>query len=205
MNTFDQPDALNVSRETFDRLSEFEAILRKWNARINLVSDKSLNEFWTRHVVDSIQVYRIAPSGKKWVDLGSGGGFPGIVVAILTADEQPGTSVILVESDQRKSAFLRAASRDVGISCTVLPQRVENAPAQEANIISARALADLSTLLELSHRHLAQGGVALFPKGITWQKELDAARRGWHFDIDVIDSQTRPGAAILKIGGATRV
>ncbi len=196
---------LNVSRETLDKLKAFESLLGKWNARINLVSRSSMGDLWTRHIVDSIQVFRVAPPGALWVDLGSGGGFPGLVVAILAAEERPGTKITLIESDQRKAAFLRTVVRETGVACLVLSQRIETAEPQQANIVSARALGDLNALLAFSERHLAKGGTALFSKGVTWQKELDAARRRWRFDVDVIESQTMLGAAILKIEGASRV
>ncbi len=195
----------DVSRETMQRLEVFHDLLIKWNARINLVSRSSLNDFWVRHVADSVQVFRLAPSGKTWADLGSGGGFPGLVVAILAKSERPDLKVTLIESDQRKSAFLRAVIRETGVSCTVIAERIEKAKRQDANIVSARALADLTELLAYSERHLATGGTALFPKGVTWQKELELARTQWSFDVEVIESQTMPGAAILKIEGASRV
>lgn len=196
---------LDVSRETLDRLQIFVALLKKWNARINLVSRASLEEVWSRHIVDSIQVFRLAPRENHWVDLGSGGGFPGLIVAILAADEQPETKVTLIESDQRKATFLRSAARETGIDCTILSQRIEMAAPQQAEILSARALGELTVLLGYSERHLAPGGTALFPKGVTWQKELEAAQLRWRFDVDVIESQTMPGAAILKVKGASRV
>ena len=196
---------LDVSRETIDRLNVFADLLIKWNARINLVSRNSLSELWSRHIIDSVQVFRAAPAGGIWADLGSGGGFPGLIVAILAAEQPPKTKVVLIESDQRKAAFLRAAARETGVSCQVIAQRIESASPQQADIVSARALADLTILLQYSQRHLAEGGTALFPKGVTWQKELDAARVQWCFDVDVIESQTMPGAAILKIKGASRV
>jgi len=196
---------LNVSRETLERLKIFEALLRKWNPRINLVSRNDISALWDRHIIDSIQLFRASPEGGHWVDLGSGGGFPGLVVAILTAEERPNTQVTLIESDHRKAAFLRAAARETGVTCQVLAERIELAEPQKANIISARALADLDTLLGFSERHLASGGISLFPKGVTWKKELEAAQLQWRFDVDVIKSQTMPGAAILKIEGASRV
>ena len=197
-----EPD---VSRETMKRLVLFHGLLVKWNARINLVSRSSLNDFWVRHVADSVQVFRLAPSARTWADLGSGGGFPGLIAAILAKLERPDLNVTLIESDQRKSAFLRTVIRETGVSCNVIPERIEKAERQAADIVSARALADLTELLAYSERHLAAGGTALFPKGVTWQKELEIARTQWSFDVEVIESQTMPGAAILKIEGASRV
>ena len=196
---------LNVSRETLARLETYAALLQKWNPRINLVSRNSLADLWTRHIVDSVQVFRVGPETDHWVDLGSGGGFPGLVVAILAAEEMPACRVTLIESDQRKSAFLRTVARETGVSCTVLSERIETAPPQQAGVLSARALADLNTLLSYAERHLAPGGTALFPKGVSWEKEVEEARVQWSFDLDPITSLTEPGAAILKVEGVSRV
>jgi 16S rRNA (guanine527-N7)-methyltransferase len=204
-NMSDRLAGLNVSRETFERLELFAELLIKWNSRINLVSRSSLAELWTRHIIDSVQVFNCAGPTALWADLGSGGGFPGLVVAILAKEQHVDCKVVLIESDQRKAAFLRTVTREVGLDCQTISQRIEVAPPQNANIVSARALAELSVLLQYSERHLAKGGIALFPKGVTWQKELTSAQLQWRFDVDVIESQTMSGAAILKIEGATRV
>lgn len=198
------PD-IDVSRETFERLEGFVALVRKWNDKINLVSQNSLDDIWSRHIIDSIQVLRAAEEGRHWVDLGSGGGFPGVVIAILAAVEKPEMRVTLIESDQRKCAFLRTASRELGLYATVLCERIELAEPQDADVLSARALANLSQLIEYSNRHLSKGGLALFPKGITWQKEVEESRKKWRFDVRTIDSITEPGAVILKVKGASRV
>lgn len=196
---------LNVSRETLDKLKCFEALVQKWNPQINLVSRNSLGDLRSRHVIDSIQVFRSTDRKGRWLDLGSGGGFPGIVVAILAADERPDLWVTLVESDQRKCAFLRTAIRETGIDCQVLSKRIELIEPQEADILSARALTNLSGLLEFAERHLSTGGLALFSKGVTWQKEVTEAQRHWRFDVEPIDSGTEAGAVILKVKGISRV
>jgi len=196
---------LNVSRETMERLEIFEQVIRKWNPKINLVSRTSLADLWTRHIVDSIQVFRNAPESKSWVDLGSGGGFPGVIIAILAADEVPEMAVTLIESDQRKSVFLRTAARECGAKVQVLSQRIELADPQQAQVLSARALADLNALLGFTHRHLREDGTAMFPKGVTWKKELKEARQHWHFDVEPITSLTEPDAVILKVRGVARV
>ena len=195
----------NVSRETLEQLKQFEDVVRKWNPRINLVSRRSLDDFWTRHIVDSVQVLRTVKPTGRWVDLGSGGGFPGIVVAICAATENPDLDIRLIESDQRKSAFLRNAARECGAKCTVISKRIEQADAQNADVLSARALADLTTLMEFSERHLNKSGIALFPKGVTWKKEVEDAQEKWSFELEAITSLTEPDAAILKIKGVTRV
>ena len=144
----------DVSRETFERLEVFSEVLTKWNPKINLVSRKSLEDLWTRHILDSVQVFEIAPNTKTWLDIGSGGGLPGIIVAILAAERSPETKVTLMESDQRKCAFLRNAARECGVQVTVKSQRIEEAEPESAGVMSARALADLDILLGYSERHL---------------------------------------------------
>lgn len=199
-------DQMNVSRETIARLERFEEILLKWNPKINLVSKASLENLWHRHIVDSVQVFTsVKDPGDSWVDIGSGGGFPGIVVAIMAAEYFPKTKVTLIESDQRKSAFLRTAARECGVPVTVLSQRIEQATPQNAHILSARALAELDTLLEFSEQHLAKDGLAVFPKGANWKKEVDKAAERWSFDVEPITSLTETEAVILKIKGVVRV
>jgi 16S rRNA (guanine527-N7)-methyltransferase len=198
------PD-LDVSRETSERLEIFATLLRKWNPAINLVSRHSLTDLWERHFADSIQVFRCVEAQGHWVDLGSGGGFPGLVIAILAATECPDLTVTLVESDQRKSAFLRRVIRDTGISCQVRSERIEALEPQQADILSARALADFSRLLEFAGRHLKPGGFALFPKGATWRKEVEAARSQWKFRAKTIMSKLDTQAVILQVEGISRV
>lgn len=198
-------ESLNVSRETFDRLSIFAELVKKWNPRINLVSKRSLDDLWTRHIIDSIQVFRNAPVGGLWVDLGSGGGFPGMICAILGAEEMPDTRFICVESDQRKSAFLRSAARECGVNCQVISQRIEVLNPLNADILSARALTDLTGLLGFAERHLKSDGTALFPKGANWKKEMQEAAKQWNFSYDAVTSLTEPQAVLLKITGVTRV
>ncbi|TNE61092.1 MAG: 16S rRNA (guanine(527)-N(7))-methyltransferase RsmG [Sphingomonadales bacterium] len=196
---------LDVSRETLSRLEHFAEILKKWNPRINLVSRASLEQLWTRHIIDSVQVFRCVKPNGHWVDLGSGGGFPGVIVGILAAEEAPELTITLIESDQRKSAFLRTAARECGVKLEVLSERIETVEPQDADILSARALADLDTLLGFSERHLKKNGVALFPKGISWGKECEQARLRWNFSAEPITSRTEPDAVILKIEGVSRV
>lgn len=201
----DSPLNLNVSRETLDRLKGFEVLLRKWNSRINLVSRNSLRDFWVRHIADSVQVFRAVEARGHWVDIGSGAGFPGAVVAVLAAVESPTLRVTLIESDQRKAAFLRAAARETGAPFAVLSQRIEQAEPQQADILSARALASLPDLLGHAERHLKQAGTAVFPKGTTWKNELFEAQKQWNFRAEAITSETEPEAAILRIRGISRV
>ncbi|MBY6056420.1 16S rRNA (guanine(527)-N(7))-methyltransferase RsmG [Leisingera daeponensis] len=198
-------ERLHVSRETIERLEIFESVIRKWNPTINLVSKSSLDQLWTRHIADSIQVFRCTTSPRHWVDIGSGGGFPGLIVALMAAEEAPDMKVTLIESDQRKSAFLRNAARECGVPISVLSKRIEQVDRQSADVLSARALADLSELLGFAERHLAEDGVALFPKGGSWKKEVDNAREQWRFALETAKSLTEPEAVILKIRGVERV
>ena len=195
----------NVSRETSERLDIFAATLKKWNPKINLVSKSSLTYLWERHILDSIQVFHAVETPPSWLDLGSGGGMPGLIVAILAAELSPKTSVTLIESDQRKCAFLRNVARECEISVLVKSERIETADPENAHVISARALAELDTLLSFSERHLQQGGVSVFPKGESWKKEVDNARERWRFECEEITSLTEPEAVILKIKGVERV
>ncbi len=197
---------MSVSRETMDRLEVFSKVLIKWNPKINLVSRRSLEDLWVRHIVDSVQVFKTAPAGcKTWLDIGSGGGFPGVVAAIVAADESPETQFTLIESDQRKCAFLRNAARECDIALNVISKRIEQVEPQNADVLSARALAELSDLMQFAEQHLAHNGVALFPKGENWKKEVDKSKGEWHFDMDPVKSLTEPNAFILKIRGIVRV
>ena len=192
-----------VSRETHERLIAYEALVRKWNAKINLVAPSTLPEFNSRHIQDSIQIFDHVqfPEG-NWVDLGSGGGLPGIVVSIY-AQKAPLT-VSLVESDQRKSAFLRTVIRELSLqNVSIMTGRIENVPPLAANFVSARALAPLSVLLSMVQRHMHQDGTAIFLKGRSWKAECEEARKEWRFDVTSFPSKTDPDAAILKITGVS--
>ncbi|MFC3613472.1 16S rRNA (guanine(527)-N(7))-methyltransferase RsmG [Lutimaribacter marinistellae] len=195
----------NVSRETNDKLRTFVALVEKWNPRINLVSRISLEEIWSRHVADSAQLYELSEGTGHWVDIGSGGGFPGIVCAILAEQDDRFDRFTLVESDTRKSTFLRTAIRECGLKANVLNKRIESLPKLEANVLSARALADLDGLLKFSVLHLRPDGLALFPKGARWRKEVELARQSWNFDHEAVKSKTEAQAVILKLKGITRV
>ena len=191
---------LDASPATLERLEAYEALARRWTERINLVAPSTVPDLWTRHIADSAQLWPLAPSGARtWADHGSGGGFPGLVIAILAA-KAGAPQVTLIESDQRKCAFLRTAARELGLKPTILDQRAEAAPPQAADVVSARALAPLPALLPLVVRHLAPGGTALLPKGRDHAAELEAARaQGWTFAAEALPSATDPSARILRL------
>lgn len=199
------PGIEDVSRETSDRLVLLDALLKKWNPAINLVSKTSLHKAWDRHIVDSAQLYGLGPRVGHWVDLGSGGGLPGLVVACLAAGQGDPLRVTLIESDQRKAAFLRVAAQDLSLRVDVLSTRIETAPPQAADVVSARALAALPALLGYAVRHLAPGGLCLFPKGAAWRQEVEQARKGWHFDVQIHPSTTESAGAILELKAVSHV
>ncbi|SCY26060.1 16S rRNA (guanine(527)-N(7))-methyltransferase RsmG [Paracoccus tibetensis] len=191
-----------VSRETEVRLQHYKALLQKWNARINLVSAKSLDGIDSRHIADSLQLMDLASPPAKWVDLGSGGGLPGLVIAIALQDTE--TDFTLIESDQRKAAFLRTVIRELGLqNVDVLPARIEEAQPQRAQIISARALAALDVLMPWINRHIAEDGLALLLKGRGWRAEIEAAQEHWQFQYTAVPSKTDPEAVVLKISGVS--
>lgn len=193
-------EKLDVSRETLERLEIFQELAVKWTQKINLVSKSSRQDIWTRHIEDSAQIWFYAPkNAQSWVDLGSGGGFPGVVVSILAKQLAPKMRVTLVESDQRKSVFLRTALRQADVDVSVLTKRIEEVPSLNADVLSARALADLSSLMTFSDRHMSRSGVGLFPKGKTWKKEVDQARDLWSFEYECFKSLTDENSVILKV------
>lgn len=196
----------SVSCETWARLEELAALVQKWTAKINLVSARTVPEIWSRHVADSAQLFDLAPpEARIWADIGSGGGFPGLVIAILAADERPDLSVTLVESDQRKAAFLMTAARMLDLHAKILAERIETTAPLQADVLSARALASLDVLLGYAERHLKSGGVALFPKGGNADSELSQALEHWRFSYQKEQSRTDADGVVLMIGGISRV
>lgn len=196
----------NVSRETHDRLLQYESLLRKWNPAINLIARSTMDSIWNRHFRDSLQVFDLAPpDAHQWADLGSGGGFPGLVSAIVAADERPELHVSLVESDQRKAAFLMAVARETDVDVTVISERIERLAPMSADVLTARALAPLTRLLEYAEHHLLPSGRAIFPKGAAWRDEVRQALESWKFTYQNSTSITDPAATVLTIGGISRV
>ena len=200
-----------VSRETLARLDILVALLFEWQARMNLVAPSTLNQVWTRHVADSLQLLEFAQDGlghgRVWVDLGSGAGFPGLVIACALAGT-PGTVVHLVESIGKKAAFLRAAAVATGVGAIVHHERIEDFVARgdiAPDIVTARALAPLTRLLELTQPLLKTGAKALFPKGQDVEAELTHASKYWTIRASLKPSKTSPEGRILLVTGATRV
>jgi len=196
----------SVSRETYDDLLAFRDLVIKWTPKINLIAPSTIPDLWERHIVDSAQLYPFASEPyAHWLDLGSGGGFPGIVMAIFGKRHAPDAGFTLIESDQRKATFLRTAARDLALNVTVLSERIDQVVSQEADIVSARALAPLSALIEMTSRHLKSDGRALFHKGKGAAAEIADARRNWSFALEQHDSFTDPAARLLIIQRISRV
>jgi 16S rRNA (guanine527-N7)-methyltransferase len=192
----------SVSRETQERLEHFVALFKKWNATTNLVAPSTLGELWSRHVADSAQIFQMAPKPQVWVDLGSGGGFPGVITAIFLAELGDGW-VNLVESNNKKAGFLRVALKETGARGTVHPIRIETAPQAigPCDAISARALADLDSLLEYIHPWAKQNAKlhAYLNKGRDYETELQNARGRWQFDLLKHQSSVEASSVVLEI------
>lgn len=191
-------DAENVSRESLAALDVYHALLVKWQKAINLVSPKTLGAAKERHFEDSLQVLPLIPdSAKTLYDLGSGAGFPGLVVAIC----RPDVGVHLIESDERKGQFLRTVSRETSCPVTVHTERIEHIGLLAPDIVSARALADLTMLLGFCEAWARENGdlKMLFMKGRAAEDEIAAARTVYDFDVQRTQSKTDAEAVILTI------
>ncbi|MDE0114424.1 MAG: 16S rRNA (guanine(527)-N(7))-methyltransferase RsmG [Albidovulum sp.] len=187
-----------VSRETLARLKRFEELLKNWNSYANLVSKKSIANCRERHFKDSAQLYRLWPQNcAKWLDLGSGGGFPAIVLACHAVEYHPETVFTLVEPNSKKCRFLNMVARELELNARAETERAESIAPQNANVVSARALAPLAKLLSYAERHAAADGLCIFPKGARYSKEIDEARRIWDFELEIVPSETDSAAAIL--------
>jgi 16S rRNA (guanine527-N7)-methyltransferase len=192
-----------VSRETLHRLDRFVATLLAWQRRMNLVASSTEATLWTRHVADSLQLLALAPEARIWADLGSGGGFPGVVIACALADI-PGAHVHLVESSSKKASFLREAVRATGVPATVHARRIEdfvkNAPVP-IDVVTARALAPLPKLLVLTYPLLKTGTLGLFPKGQDVARELTEVAKCWKIQASLSPSRTDPKAQVVIVRG----
>lgn len=197
----------SVSRETIARLDTYRQLLNQWQKRTNLIAPSTLGEFWSRHVADSLQAFAIRPQARIWTDLGSGGGFPGMVIAIILAERNPNGHVNLVESNGKKCAFLRQVARQTGARAVVHQTRIELATKQimEAEIITARALAPLIDLLGYTEHSLQGNRVGLFHKGRENLREIELCRGSWAFDLVVHSSSLDPESVILEIANARRI
>ncbi|RVT83460.1 16S rRNA (guanine(527)-N(7))-methyltransferase RsmG [Rhodobacteraceae bacterium CCMM004] len=191
---------MDVSRETLERLRAYEAALARWTDRINLIGRSTRSDIWGRHILDSLQVAEHVPEQAMSVlDIGSGGGLPGIVLAILARAAAPERRVTLIDSDGRKCAFLRTVVRDHDLPANVIASRIEDLAPMNADCITARALASLDRLLDLAIPHSAPNCTFVFLKGARYQEEVDAARTKWDFALACHPSKTSDDGAILVL------
>ncbi len=194
------PDWLNVSRETEGKLRDLCDLVKRWNPAVNLVAKSTIVDLWGRHLLDSAQLFALRPqAARSWLDLGSGAGFPGLVMAILADQHQPDLAVTLVESDRRKAVFLGEATRKLGLSSKIICERIEDVTPQNADVVSARALSSLSNLCAHVARHANANGMGLFPKGANAAAEIAEARMHWHFVVESHASRTDTSASILAL------
>lgn len=197
---------LSVSRETEEGIKTFAAHVERWTKRINLIGKATVDDLWSRHILDSAQIYRlISRPVDHWLDLGSGGGFPAIVCSLLSRDQKAATRFTLVESDKRKAAFLSTVVRELNLSVTVKSERIESLACQCADVVSARALAPLEQLLGYSAPHIVPGALLLFPKGAGALDEIHAARRTWRFTHETHQSITNASARIILCSSPQRL
>jgi len=191
--------ATGVSRETLDRLRRYEALLLEWRPRVNLVGRSTLPDLWHRHFLDSAQLFPLLPSKAGLVDLGSGAGFPGAVLAAMGARD-----VHLIESDGRKCAFLEELNQALDLGMTIHRARIEQMAAWEAPCLTSRALAPLTRLLDWAESFLGPSTICLFPKGQSVEEELTEAAKKWNMTTECLPSRTSPTGTVLRLTGVER-
>jgi 16S rRNA (guanine527-N7)-methyltransferase len=196
-----------VSRETAARLDRFVSLLLAWQRRVNLIAPSTAPTLWTRHVADSLQLLPLAPDARIWADLGSGAGFPGLVIACALADT-PGACVHLVESSTKKAAFLSAVAGEIGVPASVHAVRIADFvknPPRPIDVVTARAVASLRDLLAAASPLLKSGTMGLFPKGQALEAELTEAAKYWKIQSSLALSRTDPKARIVMVRGLERI
>ena len=192
--------SLNVSRETLNGFYEYKTLLCKWNEKINLVSKHTLINIWERHFLDSGQIIiNVEASGKRWVDVGSGAGFPGLVVALLLRDRKVDCDLILVEKHPKKVFFLKEVIRKLNLSVEVVNDNIYTLEPLNADILTARAFSELNNLMEIAFRHRKKEGICLFLKGENYRIELDKTLNYWFFDYDVVGSLSSYSGKIIRV------
>ena len=199
-----------VSRETEARLDAFVALLDRWRRKTNLVASSTFPSVWTRHIADSAQLPALVPEARRWLDMGSGAGFPGLVIAIQLADI-PGAVVHCAESDRKKAAFLREAARATGAAAVIHPERVEAIEPESlgpVDAVTARAFAPLPITLELARPWIERGAIAVFPRGESAKDQIAALAQtppeASLYAVETLFSVVNPKAAILRIRRSLR-
>ena len=195
--------SFSFSKEVLDKLELYSSLIQSWQKRHNLVSSSTLGNIWERHFLDSAQLYSLLPSerkGKALYDIGSGAGFPGMVLAIMGRKD-----LVLCESNAKKCIFLEEVKEKTGTNVIIDNIRAESLPFRSASAVLARAVASLSSLLELSMPLLAEKGVCIFPKGINWKKELLFAQKRFHIDYELVKSLTSKDSSIFVINSLEKI
>ena len=191
---------LNVSRETLNSFCEYESLLSKWNKKINLVSKTTLVDIWDRHFLDSGQIINhVDASGKIWVDVGAGAGFPGLVIALLLRDRKIDCDLTLVEKNTKKVFFLNEVIRNLNLKVKVVNNSIGSIESLNADILTARAFSELKDLIQIADQHRKEKGICLFLKGENYKFELDKTLNYWFFDYDVVDSLSNPSGKIIRV------
>lgn len=199
------PDLLDFSQAK-DDLEMFVYLTLRWTKKINLIGNRSSSEIWERHILDSVQVFHVKQmSVGHHVDIGSGGGFPGLVVAILNKAYRPLVETTLVEADQRKATFLRTSIRTLNLNARVIVGRIENVEPLSADLLTARALAPLPKLLYFVERHMSMDGRAFLWKGKSWKQEVEDSKIDWSFSVKTHKSKTNFDSRILEVERLCRV
>lgn len=195
----------NVSRETIEKLKNYEALVLEWNGYFNLISKSSVDCIWERHILDSVQLYEfIEKDCLILYDFGSGAGFPAIVLAIIAKEKNPNLKITLIESIKKKANFLNEVKNKLDLNIEIINDRIENIERKNVDIITSRAMASLDKLLEYAKPFCSKKTQLIFPKGIKWKDELNEAEKKWTFNYNVINSKTDDTGRILQISNLRR-
>ncbi len=195
----------NVSHETYKKLKSYEALVLEWNSKFNLISKSTETAIWERHIVDSIQLIKhITAKDKILLDLGSGAGFPGIVLAIASQELYPELRINLVESIGKKVTFLQTVNEELQLKMNIHQTRIENLDIKKVDIITSRALASLPKLLEYAKPFCKKETKLILPKGESWSLENMEAQKSWLYKYEVYNSDTSDVGKILRISDLRR-
>ena len=199
-------DTYNVSRETYSKLDLYCQSLIEWQEKFNLVSANSLKDAWNRHFEDSAQLYDLIPEkAKNLADVGSGAGFPGMVIAIMSNEKKPYLKTTLIESIKKKTMYLNHVREITGVkNLEIINDRAENIKNKKFDVITARAVTSLANLLKTTHHLLNNKGICIFPKGASYQKEVDEAKKSWNFSLKTVPSKTSEEGKILIISNLVK-
>ena len=193
-------EKIGVSRETCENMRLYYNLLFQWNKKINLVSRKSIDSSWTRHFLDSAQLWFSLPKGvNTWLDFGSGAGFPGLVISTIAKELKPDLRVILVEKNRKKGHFLEAVVEKLSLNATVICSRIEEIEPQKVDVISARAVGRLKSLIEVAYTHRNDKTIGFFPKGKKYRAELEESLQYWIFEVRQVTNLFDKDSPILEI------